>query len=173
MFAVYLGIWKQDVYRHNRAIDCLKARGFSFWDGLEEPIGPNFLYVWREPIPPNGYFPVWFADSFCIKGFYSGFVSGISLKKTDCQLLNRLVNFHSLTILDCELETGSLAQLAKCTDLDSLAISDTKLTVDDVDHLCTMKNLRLLGLVNNDLPEAEKERLIDYLPECEVLIRAK
>ena len=189
-----LAHWTNKKRRHDSAQEKLIVSRFEFHCGFEDPIGPNFLFTWSNFIPPNGYFPITFAEHFCIRGSFECMISDCDPTRHELELLKHLVHLRKVTFQNARLPSGWSTPLQNCKSLNCVDFvgirfreSDFKelshLDVDGVGIFATdlshdsdsfvrscqkLRHLRALKLGNTGLGQADINQIRDILLSCEI-----
>jgi hypothetical protein len=156
LLSTALACWRFRVKNHYVAMNELSECGASFSNGFEEPFGPNWFYNWKTGIPFNGFFPVWFSDRFCIKGYF-----WVEVKTEEPLSVEAFESFCRLThlrYLSIEAESypkSWATSLGKCRELEELTLMNAVVTEGDLLKLANCGSLHKFTLVNVTLLDPE------------------
>lgn len=172
MFVVclYLGLRSTLARRHERAMSALSAASVRFYDGFEEPPGPNWMYTWStELAPPNGFFPAWFRDLVCIQGSFECYVDCQRMKKEQIPLSGDLLHLRCVLLTSCDNIADWVAPLARLRGLHHLGFKTLrKLSDADIALLGTLETVPFMTFESTTITFEQVHRLRTLLPECEI-----
>lgn len=177
LLCVWLGHWSFVKKRHQDAFQDLRSRGVGVTHSLEEPLGPNFLYI--DPkvtdVPPNGYFPEWFVDNFCIKASKTAYVNGsksyiegVEVGEVDWELFENLVALRTVDISYLEVDAFAIECLKRCKSLRNLEVFWCEFDSTAFKALSEWTELEILLVADSGFSCAEVAQLEKALPNTDV-----
>jgi len=193
-FAVFAAFAKSNL-RHKVACKAVKDHGAIQCNGFEDPIGPNYLYggcTENAPVQSNGFFPIWFVNSFCVTGFTDCDIKNLPANSRIWEQFSHLYNLRSLVISDScfpfswskslkdchelrilhlelySIEEKDFEHLSCLEKLKYLVLSGVHLTEDDLKSFAHLKQLENLDFVNSNVSYDDIATIKELLPNCDV-----
>ena len=153
-FCLILGYRSLIHNQHNSGVKLLRKSGFDLWDEFEDPIGPNWLYLnGKSGVPNGGYFPRYFADFFCLKGYFQCWIHDqVDAKDKSWSHLSRLIHLRHIQIVNSSLPDDWGTDLGNCGYLDLVEIISCRIDKSDISEFGNL-NVKQLEIYDADLSE--------------------